>query len=34
MEKILIKNKNKIIESKHDLKLYNVKYNNIQIPID
>lgn len=34
MEKIIIKDKNKKIENKNDLKLYDVKFNHIQIPID
>lgn len=34
MEKIIIKDKNKKIENKNDLKLYDVKFNQIQIPID
>lgn len=34
MEKLIIKDNNKIIESRQDLRLYNVKYNNIQIPIE
>lgn len=34
MEKIIIKDKDKIIENKSDLRFYSIKYNNIQIPID
>lgn len=34
MEKIIIKDKNKIIDTKNDLKLYNVTFNNIQISVD
>ena len=30
----MIKDNDKIIESKNDLKLYNVNFNNIQISVD